>query len=84
MLHVLAMMQSDWTELFVVDRIELPYHINEDHGECNANCLEAKELVCVCKCNGANHGRALKLRMKPLTEFVEPEIGLDDPNTMIY
>jgi len=82
-LSVSFMLSQDWTKLFVVEAIELPYHINVDHGECNANCLEAKELVCVCKCGGLNHGRNLKLGMKPLTEFVEPEIGLDD-YSMVY
>lgn len=65
------MLSNDWRSLFNVERIEPEFHINVDHGECDANCLMAKELKCVCRCGGRNHGASLRNHVKPLTEFVE-------------
>jgi len=62
-------MERDWRELFVVgpsqqerDEVHLP-------GECNMNCQMARELVCVCRCGGKNHGALLKKDLKRLDEF---------------
>ena len=35
-------------------------------GTCNANCLQAREIKCVCSCHGRNHGRDSKRDITPL------------------
>ena len=62
---------KNWRELFQVQEVEKPFHFNVEPGECNSNCQTAKELVCVCKCHGRNHGAALKKNVKSLDEFAE-------------
>ena len=54
------MPEKDWRTIFQVEQVEQPFHVETEASECNGNCLEAKELVCVCKCKGRNHGAALK------------------------
>jgi hypothetical protein len=63
------MMEKNWRGIFTVETIEPEFHIKIAPGECDANCLEAKELACVCKCGGRNHGAALRAHVKPLTQF---------------
>ncbi|MGA8856738.1 MAG: hypothetical protein WB643_06170 [Candidatus Bathyarchaeia archaeon] len=66
-------METDWREMFRVELAEEKTHFETDPGDCNANCLEAKELICVCRCGGKNHGAALKKHVQPLDQFNEPE-----------
>jgi hypothetical protein len=40
--------------------------------ECCDACREAREIECVCKCGGKNHGAALKKDVKRLDEFDSP------------
>ncbi len=65
-------MEADWREMFQVEQVEKPFHIETEANECNANCLEAKELKCVCRCGGENHGAALKKNVKSLDTFEDP------------
>jgi len=66
--------QENWREIFQVQTVEQPYTgLPTQPGECNANCQEAKELKCVCKCHGRNHGAALKAAVQRLDQFNEPE-----------
>jgi hypothetical protein len=65
-------MEKDWRELFQVQELEKPFHVDTEPGECNANCLLAKELKCICKCHGRNHGAALKKNVKSLDTFEDP------------
>ncbi|HKM78755.1 MAG TPA: hypothetical protein VJZ03_06730 [Candidatus Bathyarchaeia archaeon] len=60
---------KDWRRMFTVETIQPEFHINIAPGQCDANCLEAKELKCTCKCNGRNHGATLRSHVKPLTQF---------------
>ncbi|MGO9644186.1 MAG: hypothetical protein ACLPY5_05510 [Candidatus Bathyarchaeia archaeon] len=60
---------KDWRGMFTVETIEPEYHIKLAPGDCDANCLEAKELKCICKCGGRNHGAALRSHVKPLIQF---------------
>jgi hypothetical protein len=48
--------------------------MNVDHGECDANCLQAKELNCTCRCGGKNQGAALGQNVRPLEEFEDPVV----------
>lgn len=67
-------MEKDWRELFQVQEIPEPYTgLPTQPGECNSNCQLAKELKCVCKCHGKNHGAALKQHIQPLDQFNEPQ-----------
>ena len=66
--------QKDWREIFTV---ETPFDIGMIEASphvCNANCQLAKELKCVCKCGGRNHGAALKKELRPLDEFGDKTI----------
>ena len=67
--------QTDWRELFNVEQVEKPFSIQTEPGECNLNCQLAKELICVCKCRGKNHGAALKKNVQPLDQFNGPQEG---------
>ena len=68
--------QTDWREIFQVQEVEKSLGFNVGSAnECNANCLEAKELICVCRCGGKNHGAALKKHVQPLDQFNEPQGG---------
>ncbi|MGA3404756.1 MAG: hypothetical protein ABSD49_03370 [Candidatus Bathyarchaeia archaeon] len=42
--------QVNWRELFTVEQVEKPFHIETEAGECSGNCLEAKEIKCICRC----------------------------------
>jgi len=64
--------QKDWREIFKVEQVEKPFQMNVESGECDSSCLEAKELKCVCKCKGRNHGKALKKNVKVLDTFEDP------------
>lgn len=66
-------MERDWREIFQVEEAQGFQFRTEVVGDCNANCLEAKELKCVCKCKGRNHGAALKQHVQSLNRFNEPE-----------
>ena len=71
------MVERDWTEMFQVEPVRTP--LNVEVGDCGANCQLAKELKCVCKCGGRNHGAALKQNVRSLDEFEnEPN---EDPET---
>lgn len=73
-------MDKDWRQIFQVEQLEKPWHINTEPGECNANCQLAKELICVCRCHGRNHGAALKKNVRPLDEFNDhPAETREDP-----
>ncbi len=67
------MVERDWTEIFEVEQVREP--LNVEVGDCNQNCLEARELKCVCKCHGKNHGAALKQNVKSLDEFEKSIVG---------
>jgi len=68
------MTEKDWREIFDVQGISESYSpLPTQPGECNANCLEARELICVCRCGGKNHGAHLKAHVQPLDRFNEPE-----------
>jgi hypothetical protein len=62
---------KDWREMFIVQEVDNYDLKTETVGECNENCLEAKELICVCRCRGKNHGAHLKACVKPLDTYVE-------------
>jgi hypothetical protein len=65
--------QENWREIFRMPEVSEPYKgLPTEPGDCNGNCLEAKELVCVCRCGGKNHGAALKKHVRPLDEFNDP------------
>lgn len=68
--------ERDWRELFAVELADEKITI-QTLGECNSNCLEAKELKCTCKCGGRNHGAALKQHVKPLDDFTEADMQRD-------
>lgn len=73
------MSERDWREIFQVEHVEQPFHVETEANECNANCLEAKELVCVCKCKGRNHGANLRKDVKPLDTFEDPAAASFSP-----
>jgi hypothetical protein len=57
--------------MFQVELAEEKVHFKTEAGECNSNCQLAKEIKCVCRCGGRNHGAALKKETKRLDEFNE-------------
>jgi hypothetical protein len=63
--------ERNWRELFTVQAVDNYELKTETVGDCNANCLDAKELVCTCKCHGKNHGAHVKASIKPLETYVE-------------
>jgi hypothetical protein len=63
--------ERNWRELFTVQEVDDYELKTETRGDCNQNCLDAKELKCTCKCHGRNHGSALKTCVKPLETYVE-------------
>jgi hypothetical protein len=63
--------EVNWREIFQVQEVDNYKLETETIGECNGNCLDAKELICVCKCHGKNHGAHLKACIKPLDTFIE-------------
>jgi hypothetical protein len=65
------MIVKDWREMFTIQEVDNYELKTETVGECNGNCLDAKELVCVCKCGGKNHGAHLKAHVKPLDTYIE-------------
>ncbi len=65
----------DWREMFQVQTVDEFNIQTETLGDCNQNCLEAKELKCVCKCHGKNHGARLKARIHSLEEYEEEVIA---------
>jgi hypothetical protein len=70
--------ETDWRNLFTVEQLPESYSpLPTQPGECNANCQTAKELVCVCRCGGKNHGNLLKKHVKPLDQFGEEETPED-------
>jgi hypothetical protein len=71
--------EVNWCEMFQVQQVEKPFQVNVEHGECNSSCLEAKELKCVCRCGGKNHGAALKKNVKPLDTFEDPALQTENP-----
>jgi hypothetical protein len=66
------MTERDWREIFQVQVAEKPFNVPTEAGECSGNCLEAKELKCVCRCGGKNHGTQLKKNVKSLDTFEDP------------
>ncbi|MGA2627018.1 MAG: hypothetical protein ABSF63_08155 [Candidatus Bathyarchaeia archaeon] len=65
-------MEKDWREMFQVEQVEKPFQMNAEHGECDSSCLDAKELKCVCRCGGKNHGANLRKNVKSLDMFEDP------------
>ena len=70
--------------MFTVQEVDNYQVKTETVGECDQNCLDAKDLKCVCKCHGKNHGAALRQNVKPLDEFEEdrgedPAEPFEDP-----
>lgn len=63
--------ERNWREHFTVQEVDNHQLKTETIGECNGNCLDAKELVCVCKCHGKNHGVHLNACIKPLDTYIE-------------
>ena len=72
------MSERDWRDLFQVQQVE-PELKTETLGECNANCLEAREIKCVCRCKGRNHGAHLKQHVRSLDEFEDPVAASFNP-----
>lgn len=70
--NVAILMETDWREMFQVQEVEKPFHVNVERGECDSNCVTAKEIKCVCRCGGKNHGASLKKNIKPLDTFEDP------------
>ena len=67
------MAERDWREMFQVEQVD-NFHVDtEIPTECNANCLSAKEIKCVCRCGGKNHGANLRKDVQSLDEFNEPQ-----------
>jgi hypothetical protein len=59
-----------WTKMFAYDLPAVrPAKIPRD---CCEACVMAREIKCVCRCGGANHGSALKKDIKRLDEFTGP------------
>jgi hypothetical protein len=78
-MDMMTKQETDWRNLFAVEELSANYSpLPTQPGECNANCQTAKELVCVCKCKGRNHGNLLKKHVKPLDQFSEKET-YEDP-----
>jgi len=46
--------------------------------ECCEACLKAREIVCVCRCGGRNHGAWLKKDVKRLDEFNGDDAAVED------
>ncbi len=68
------MSEKDWREIFDVQEISEPYQgLPTQPGECNENCLSAREIKCTCRCGGKNHGAHLKAHVQPLEHFNEPQ-----------
>ena len=67
------MVERDWREIFQVQTVDNFTVETEVPGDCNAGCLDAKELKCVCRCGGKNHGANLPKGIQPLDEFNEPQ-----------
>jgi hypothetical protein len=65
--------------MFQVEQVEKPFHVETEANECNANCLEAKELKCVCRCRGKNHGANLRKNVKSLDTFEDPALQTENP-----
>jgi len=42
---------------------------NKVLGECNEDCLMAREIKCVCRCGGANHRAYMRRGNKRLDDF---------------
>lgn len=40
-------------------------------GTCNRNCLEAREINCVCSCHGRNHGVHLRHSVRELERLID-------------
>ena len=55
--------------MFQVQEVEKPFQMNLERAECDANCVTAKELKCVCRCSGKNHGAALKQHVQSLDNY---------------
>lgn len=72
--------ERNWREIFQVQEVNNYELKTETVGDCNENCLEAKELKCVCKCHGKNHGAALKACVKPLDTY---PLNQDHEKTLI-
>ena len=59
------------------------FHVETEAGECNQNCLSAKELKCNCRCGGKNHGAHLKNKVKSLDEFSDPVAESFEPEAYL-
>jgi hypothetical protein len=66
--------EANWRELFNVEQVEKPFNIQTEASECDGNCVTAKELKCVCRCGGRNHGAALRKNVKSLDTFNEDPV----------
>jgi len=79
------MMQSvDWREMFTVELADEKVTFKTEPGECNSNCQLAKEIKCVCRCGGKNHGAALKKNVRSLDEFEDgPRVVPGQPSEML-
>jgi hypothetical protein len=64
--------EMNWREMFSVENVERPELRTESVGDCNENCLMAREIKCVCRCKGKNHGARLREHVKSLDEFEDP------------
>jgi hypothetical protein len=64
---------KEWTQIFAYDLQTVgPREHAHKLGECSENCVMAREVKCVCRCGGKNHGAALKKDLKRLDEFNGP------------
>ncbi len=80
--------EKNWENLFALaPATPEPREHNHSPGECNESCLMAREVKCVCKCGGANHGAHLKKDVKHLDEFDgnndEEDPSIDAPGRYI-
>ena len=69
--------QSNGEKSSKSNKSEKPFQLNVERGECDGNCITAKELKCVCRCGGKNHGAALRRGVQPLDQLNEPQQELE-------
>lgn len=61
---------ENWKNIFAYDLPTVgPKEHKHEPGECSENCQMAREVKCVCRCGGKNHGAALKRDIKKLDDF---------------
>jgi hypothetical protein len=68
---------KEWTQIFAYDLQTVgPREHAHKLGECSENCVMAREVKCVCRCGGKNHGAANRQGMPKLDKLLDLD-GLD-------